>query len=67
MILLNVEKGLECELHVDVIHLERVAEFKYLGSILDKSSTDGAEERDRIVKKVYAGECAGFRSVGKTT
>ena len=29
--LLGGEKGLECEICVDVIHLEHVSEFKYLG------------------------------------
>ena len=39
---LNGEEGLECEVHVDGIHLEHVSEFKYLGCILDESATDGA-------------------------
>ena len=28
---LNGEEGLECEVHVDGIHLEHFLEFKYLG------------------------------------
>ena len=28
VMLLNGEDGLECEVHVDVIHLEHVSEFK---------------------------------------
>ena len=31
----NGEDGLECEVHVDGIHLEHVSEFKYFGCILD--------------------------------
>ena len=40
---LNGEEGLECEVHVDRIHLEHISEFKYLGCVLDKSGTDGVE------------------------
>ena len=43
MIVLNEEKGLESEGHIDGIHLEHVLEFKYLGVVLDKSGTTGAE------------------------
>ena len=43
MMVLNGEEGLECEVHVDGICLEHVSEFKYLGCVLDKSGTDGAE------------------------
>ena len=32
---LNGEKGLECEVHVDRIRLEHISEFKYLGCVLD--------------------------------
>ena len=45
MMVLNGEVGLECEVHVDGIHLEHVLEFKYLKCVLDKSGTDGAEWR----------------------
>ena len=38
VMVLNGEEGLECEVHVDGIHLEHVSEFKYL----DESGTDGA-------------------------
>ena len=31
VMVLNGEEGLECEVHVDGIHLELVLEFKYLG------------------------------------
>ena len=37
---LNGEEGLECKVHVDGILLEDVSEFKYLGCVLDESSTD---------------------------
>ena len=30
---------LECEFHVDGIHLEHVLEFKYLGCVLNESDT----------------------------
>ena len=43
MTVLNREEGLECEVHVDRIHLDHVSEFKYLGCVLDKSGTNGAE------------------------
>ena len=48
-IVLNKEQGLECEVHVDGIHLERVTEFKYLGCVLDESGTDGAECSRKVV------------------
>ena len=31
VMILNGEKGLECEVHIDGVHLEHVSEFKYLG------------------------------------
>ena len=31
MMVLNGEEGLECEFHIDGIHLDEVSEFKYLG------------------------------------
>ena len=36
---LNGEEGLECEVHVDGIHLENVSEFKYLRCVLDEAGT----------------------------
>ena len=33
VMVLNREEGLECEVHVDVIRLEHVSEFKYLGYV----------------------------------
>ena len=42
VMVLNGEEGLECEVHVDGIHLEHVSEFKYLGCVLDESGTNGA-------------------------
>ena len=41
--ILNREEGLECEVHIDGVHLEDVSEFKYLGCVLDEAGTDGAE------------------------
>ena len=46
---LNGEEGLECEVHVDGIRLEHVSEFKYLGCVLDKSHTYGAEYSRKVV------------------
>ena len=43
VMVLNGEEGLEWEVHVGGIHLEHVSEFKYLGCVLDKSSTDRPE------------------------
>ena len=40
---LGGEEELECEVCVDVIHLEHVLEFKYLGCVLDETGTDEAE------------------------
>ena len=36
-------EGLECEVHVAGIYLKYVSEFKYLGCVLDKAGTDGAD------------------------
>ena len=43
VMVLDGEKGLECEVCVDGIHLEHVSEFKYMECVLDKSGTDEAE------------------------
>ena len=43
VMVLNGEEGIECEVQVDEIRLEPVSEFKYLGCVLDESSTDRAE------------------------
>ena len=43
VMVLNGEEGLECEVYVDGTRLEHVSEFKYLGCLLDKSGTEGAE------------------------
>ena len=51
VMVLNGEEGLECEVRVDVIHLEHISELKYLGCVLDESGTDGAEcsKKGRVV------------------
>ena len=41
MIVLNGEKGLDCEVCVDGMRLKHVSEFKYLECVLDESGTDG--------------------------
>ena len=43
VMLLNGEKGLKCEVHVDGFRLEHDLEFKYLGYVLDESGRSGAE------------------------
>ena len=43
VMVMNGEKGLECEAHVDGVRLEYVSGFKYWGFVLDESGTDGAE------------------------
>ena len=48
VMVLNGEEGLECEVYLDVIQLENVSEFKYLGCILDKSGTDGAQYSRKV-------------------
>ena len=50
---LNGERGQECEVHVEGIRLEHVSEFtrKYLGCVLDESSTDGAECSRKVVNE----------------
>ena len=48
MMVLNGEEGLECEAHVDGIRLEHVLEFKYSGSVLNESGTDGAERSRKV-------------------
>ena len=40
---LNGEEGLECEVHVNWVHLEHVFEFKFLGCVYYKVGTDGTE------------------------
>ena len=43
MMVLNGEKVLECEVHVDGIRLDHVLEFKYLGCVLEESGTGGLQ------------------------
>ena len=43
-----VEEGLDYEVYIDGICLEHVSEFKYLGCVLDKSSTDEAEYTRKV-------------------
>ena len=48
VMVMNGEEGLECEVHVDGVRLEHVSEFKYLGCVLDESSTDRTECRRKV-------------------
>ena len=43
VMVMNREKGMECEVHVHRIRLEHVSKLKYLRCVLDEASTDGAE------------------------
>ena len=47
VMLLNGEEGLECEVHVDGIRLERVSVLKYFSCVWDESGKDGAVGRWR--------------------
>ena len=50
---------MKCEVHVDGIHLEHVSEFKYLGCVLDKAGTDGAECSRKVAsERRVAGICS---------
>ena len=49
VMIMNRKEGLECEVHVDGIHLEHVLEFKYLGCVFIKSGTAGAECSRKVV------------------
>ena len=48
VIVLGGEEGLECEVSVDEVRLENVSEFKYLGCVLNESSTNEAECRRKV-------------------
>ena len=43
VMVMNRYEELEFEIHVDVVHLEHVSEFKYLGCALNEPGTDGVE------------------------
>ena len=51
VMILNGEEGIEYEVHVNGVCLEYVSEFKYLGYVLDESSTDGAECSWKVASK----------------
>ena len=49
VMVLNGVEGLECEVHVDGVHLELVSEFKYLvGCVFKESGTDRAESSRKV-------------------
>ena len=48
---LGGKEGLKCEVCVDGIRLENVSEFKYVGSVLDESGTDGAECSRKVASR----------------
>ena len=48
VMVLNGEETLECEVHVDIIRLEHISEFKYLWCVLDESGTEGTECNKKV-------------------
>ena len=48
VMVMNGAEGLECKVYMDVIGLEHVSEFKYLGGVLDESGTCGAEYSRKV-------------------
>ena len=48
---LGGEEGLECEVCIDGTRLEQFSDFKYLGYLLDESSTDDAEYGMRVMSE----------------
>ena len=43
VMVLNGEEEFECEVYVDGVRLDHISEFKYLGYVLEKSGSEGAE------------------------
>ena len=43
VMVLDGEKGLACQIHVEGIRLEDVTEFKYLGCVLEESGSGGLQ------------------------
>ena len=50
VMMMNGEERLECEIRVIGMQLEHASEFKYLGCVLNESSTDEAECRRKLAK-----------------
>ena len=48
VMVLNGEKGLECEVSADGVRLEHVSEFKYMGYVLDELGTDDVEDHKKV-------------------
>ena len=55
------ENGLECEIRVDEVRLEKVSQLKYLECVLDQSSTDVAGRCRKVVSRRKA--AGPFRSL----
>ena len=51
VMVMNGEDGVECEVSIDVIHLEHVLEFKYLRCVLRESGTYEAEFHRKVVSE----------------
>ena len=50
VMVIDSKEGLECEVHVDVVHLEHVSDFKYLRCALDEVGTDGADYSRKVAE-----------------
>ena len=48
VMVLNGEKGLVCEVHVDVMRLDQVSEFKHFGCALNELVTDDSQCRRKV-------------------
>ena len=44
----HLDEGLKCKIHVVGARLDQMSEFKYLGCVLDESSTDDAKCRRKV-------------------
>ena len=51
VMVMNGEKGLECEVHVDGAFLEHVSKLKNLGCVLYEADTDGAESFRKVASR----------------
>ena len=50
-VMVLLEEGLECDVHVDVARLEQVSELKYLGCVLDESCADALKCRRKVFSR----------------
>ena len=52
VMIMNEEERLECEVHVDGVHLEHVSKFKYWGYVLVEAGTDGVECSRKVASAI---------------